>query len=369
MEVIFYAVLALHTARKPINRDNIMAVLEKAGQPVDERALDALVAFIDSLTAAPGGQEKDTDPRIIRFLTAELTGRKVETGSLERFLAELSRAASLVPAHGNAAKPREDGRYVYGVVVWDREIGLGPVGIEDRPVYTIPYRDIAAIVHDCSARPYQSPDRKLVEGWVRAHQAVLDTAREKFGTVVPAGFDTILRPGDAGASPEQVVTEWLARDYERLRALIIKLEGKDEYGVQVCYDQDRLMKAVSGEKEIKELRGKIAAAPAGRAYLYRQKLEALIKKEMERLAGEWFGEFYDRIKKHADDIVVEKTRHPDDGRIMLLNFACLVKRKNVRGLGRELEEIDDTEGFSVRFTGPWPAYNFVAGPAVVAAGD
>jgi len=29
-----------------------------------------------------------------------------------------------------------------------------------------------------------------------------------------------------------------------------------------------------------------------------------------------------------------------------------------------LEKINNTEGFSVRFTGPWPAYSFVSQPVI-----
>jgi ribosomal protein L12E/L44/L45/RPP1/RPP2 len=368
MEVIFYAILALHAARRPVNRDNIKAVLEKAGQPVDERALDALVAFIDSLTAGPAGEDKDTDPRIIRFLTAELAGQKIDTGRLENLLAEMTLAAAAVPAPGDHPE-REDGRYIYGVIARDREIGLGPVGIEGRKVYTIPYRDLSAIVHDCPARPYQSTDRKVVEGWVRAHQGVLEIAREKFNTVVPVGFDTILRPADEGASPERVVTEWLAGDYGPIRAIIDKLEDKDEYGVRVCYDPAMLTKAILEGQEVTRLRQEVAAVPQGRAFLLRQKLEALIKAETSRLASEWFTDFYDRIKSHAADVVVARTSRLEDGRVVLMNLACLVDRHNVPDLGRVLEDIDNMDGFTVQFTGPWPAYNFAARPAVAAVGE
>ena len=199
MEEIFYAVLALHIAGKPVNKENIQAVLSKAGTPVDEPALDAMAAFVESLATA--GQEKDStiDPRIIKFLTSELTGQKVETKQLEVLLAELSKAAASVPemqnarfrglttpvegetkhaARGNMAGegvitpeakavavglvPEPEvgtqgkGRYVYGVAVGDKEVRLGPIGIEGSEVYTIPYEDISAIVHNCSTEPYQS---------------------------------------------------------------------------------------------------------------------------------------------------------------------------------------------------------------------
>ena len=79
MDEIFYAILALHTAGKPIKKETIKAVLSKAGTQVDDSALDAMAALVETL--ATTGQEKDRsiDPRIIKFLTNELTGQ--ETGS------------------------------------------------------------------------------------------------------------------------------------------------------------------------------------------------------------------------------------------------------------------------------------------------
>jgi hypothetical protein len=129
------------------------------------------------------------------------------------------------------------------------------------------------------------------------------------------------------------------------------------------------MKIVLAGEEINGFREQMAATPQGRAYLLRQKLETLIKAETSRLAGEWFSDFYDRIRKHAADIVVEKARRLEDGRVVLMNLACLVDRKEVQGLGKELEKIDRLDGFTVHFTGPWPAYNFAARPAVATVGE
>ena len=44
--------------------------------------------------------------------------------------------------------------------------------------------------------------------------------------------------------------------------------------------------------------------------------------------------------------------------LMLLNLSCLMGKGNPT-LGNVLEEIQETEGISVRFTGPWPPYSFV----------
>jgi len=214
MEEIFYAVLALHTAGKPVNKENIQAVLRKAGTQVDERALDAMAAFVESLATTHQEKESTIDPRIIKFLTSELAEQEVPTKRLDVLLDKLSKAAASVPgtqtahfrgmttavdearpavqegrvitpsakavAAGLATKTgvstRGEGRYVYGVAVGDKEVRLGQIGIEGSEVYTIPYEDISAIVHDCSTEPYQSTDDEIVKNWVRVHQSVLDAA-------------------------------------------------------------------------------------------------------------------------------------------------------------------------------------------------
>jgi len=413
LEEIFYAVLALRIAGKPVNKENIQAVLSKAGTPVDESALDAMAAFVESLATTGQGKESTIDPRIIKFLTSELTGQKVETKQLEVLLAELSQAAASVPemqaarfrgfttpvegetrpstcgsmveegvitpeakavAVGLVPEPevgtQGQGRYVYGVAAGDKEVRLGPIGIEGSEVYTITYEDISAIVHNCPAEPYQSSNGEIVKNWVRTHQSVLDAAGERLGIVIPLGFDTIMRPKDDVTPPEQVVREWLKEDHERLREVMRKIEGKDEYGVQVSYEPGLLIKQLSEQsEEIRKIKEEMATKSPGMAYMYKQKLEKAVKAETEKFADVWFHDFYGRIKKHTDDIIVEKTRKLNKGKVMLLNLSCLVAREKIDSLGKELEEINNMDGFSVHFSGPWPPYSFVAKPVVSVKGE
>jgi len=262
------------------------------------------------------------------------------------------------------------GRYVYGVSAGDKEVVLGTIGIDGSEVYTIPYGDVSAIVHDCSTEPYQSTDDEIVSNWVRTHQSVLDAAGERLGVVIPLGFDTILEPRDEATSPDQVVRDWLRQDYTRIRKVMRKIEGKDEYAVQVSYDPGLIIRQISEQNgEIRKIKEEMAAKPPGMAYMYRQKLEKVLKAETERLADEWFKDFYGRIKKHTDDIVVEKTRKLNNGQVMLLNLSCLAAREKVDSLGKELEEINNMDGFSVHFSGPWPPYSFVAKPIVTVKGE
>jgi hypothetical protein len=260
-----------------------------------------------------------------------------------------------------------EGRYLYGVAVSGKTISLGPVGIDGGEVYSIAYEGLSAIVHDCPAAPYQSPDERTVKNWVGAHQSVLDQVQRECGTVIPMGFDTILHSKDAAILPGQVVKDWLKEDYKRLQGIAEKIKGRDEYGVQITYVPGLLAKQISDEShKLQGIREKIAHSSQGTAYMYMQKLEKTIKAEMEKLAEEWFKDFYGKIKSYCDDVVVEKTKKVEGNKVMLLNLSCLVTRERVISLGEELEKINNTEGFSVHFSGPWPPYSFVTKPAIAA---
>ncbi len=251
-----------------------------------------------------------------------------------------------------------DGRYIYCVAEGNKAVSLGNIGIEDSEVYTIPYKDLCVVVHNCPSEPYKSENEEIVKKWVIAHQNVIEKVWEEFGTVLPFGFDTIVN-GNESISADKNLMKWLEDDYENLKQKIDKVRGKAEYGVQICWDPKLIsQKIVEENQEIKKLKEEIELKPKGIAYMYKQKLEGVVKKGMEKKADECFKDFYSRIKKHVDDIKVEKTKKVENGQ-MLMNLSCLVYKDKTQELGKELGEINKMDGFSVRFTGPWPPYSFV----------
>jgi hypothetical protein len=252
------------------------------------------------------------------------------------------------------------GRYVYCIVEGGKRISFGQIGVEGNEVYTIPYNDLCVVVHNCSAEPYRSEDEDVVTQWVLAHQEVLDAASERCGTVLPMGFDTIIQ-GDAVSDPEENMRKWLKADYENLKAKIEKVRGRGEYGVQVFWDSKVMSEKVTEQDhDIKKLHQEIKSKPRGLAYMYRQKLEDLLRKEMEKQADKYFREFYSRIRPYVDDLRIEKTKKAEDeNKQMFINLSCLLLKDESQRLGEELEKIDALDGFSVRFTGPWPPYSFV----------
>ena len=257
-------------------------------------------------------------------------------------------------------KPRPTGRYVYGIAEYNNYTNLGEIGINKARVYTISYDDYCAIVHDCPEEPYQSSDEEIVKHWIMEHQRVLDLAQEKFTTVIPLGFDNILKCRNETESPEMAVQNWLKEDLPRIAEIIEKIRGKDEYVIRIYGDLSNMTKAVLQQSvDIKQIQEEINSKPSGMAYIHKKKLEKLIKTELETLANTWFQDFYAQIETHAEETIIDKNKKTPKEKIMIISVSCLVERDKINGLGEVLEEINNREGFSIHFSGPWPPYSFV----------
>jgi len=249
-------------------------------------------------------------------------------------------------------------RYLYGVVEGQENILFGPVGIEEAEVYTLSYDGLLAVVHDCPPEPYESKDEEQVKKWLFTHQKVLDIACEKFGTVLPMGFNTIIRT--EGQHPSQTVRRWLAEESSKLRGIFTRVRGRDEYGIQVFVDDETLKRsALDEDPEFQRLKEEVELKPKGVRYMYQQKMENTAKEALEGLAERCFRDVYEAVSTVSDNIQVEKVKKPEDGLRMVVNLSCLVPKEKAEELGRILAEINSREGFLVRFTGPWPPYSFM----------
>lgn len=243
-----------------------------------------------------------------------------------------------------------EGRYVYCVAESSKLANFGKIGIENNEVYTIPHGRICAVVHNCLLKPYKSKDEEEVKNWVKTHQNVIKKTYE-LGTVIPLSFDIIIKGSNRG------VSDWLKREHKSLMQKINRVKGKQEFGIQIFWDKDIISKKISkNNKEIERLRKMMEGESKGRAYFLKHKLGAAIKGEIEKTGNECFRELYRRIRKHADDIRVGRV---EKDKRMLMNLSCLVHKNKVKELGAVLGGINNLEGFSVRFTGPWPPYSFV----------
>ncbi|MBS3814189.1 GvpL/GvpF family gas vesicle protein [Candidatus Bipolaricaulota bacterium] len=253
-----------------------------------------------------------------------------------------------------------EGRYLYCVAGSREELTLGEIGLGDAEVYTIPSGDLCAVVHECSPEPYDSDDEEEVKRWVKSHQRVMDKVMEdpRFSGIVPAGFDTIVQAKEDRTARENV-SLWLKKESNSLLKQLQEVKNREEYGVQIMYDPDWLEAKVSKKsEEFRSLREKIESKPEGAAYLYEEKLKKLLKEKRGRVKERLLSKFYEMITPTVSRVKQEDNKDRLEEKKMLLNLSCLVKRAEYEELGAALEDIEEREGVSVRFTGPWAPFSF-----------
>lgn len=335
MEYLYLAMF-LQAVGREINEANIKKIFAALDMEVDGVKVQFLIPALSILTAAKENS---------------VTKAKEVVGPEQEAKTDL-----IQPAEAAYEQPA---RYVYGVANNGVSDNLGAIGLDGAGVYTIPYKDICVIVHNCLAEPYKSDDQAVVKDWLFTQQEVLDAVVEKYGVVLPMSFDMIIE-GKDGNNPEQTVKGWLEENYDDFRKKLARFMNKHEYGVQVILDTEVLgEKLFAADEKLRTKKQEIDSKPEGIAYLERELLKDLLKEKIEEKADQYFREFYNMIKKCTDDIVIGKVKKVGGSKQMLMNLSCLVNKDRVAELGQELEQIEKTAGVSVRFSGPWAAYSFV----------
>jgi hypothetical protein len=252
----------------------------------------------------------------------------------------------------------EEGRYVYCIVNSADELSLGNIGIENSKVYTVPYKDVATVVHAHRSQPYESNDENKIKEWVFSHNNVVDKATERFGTVLPFSFDAIVKGDDA------TVKDWLSKGYEKLKQELERLRDKEEYTVQIFCDQEELVDKIVGEDQaLKELKAKIEKMPKRAAYLLQRKFELKVKDVYSAMRLKLAEEVASKIEEYVEEVKAEeKVSHVPENykdRKRVAAYSCLVHKDKAKKLGEALGEINSREGYAVRFTGPWAPFSFV----------
>ncbi|MFH1335393.1 MAG: GvpL/GvpF family gas vesicle protein, partial [Candidatus Zixiibacteriota bacterium] len=133
------------------------------------------------------------------------------------------------------AGSKDKATYLYGLAEGGAKTSLGKIGLAGEEVYTIPFNDLCAVVHTCPPEPYKSEDNEVVKRWVLTHEKVVEIAWERFGTILPAGFDTIIK-GQEDDTSEENIKKWLKQEYTNLKVKLDKIRGRAEYVVHIFWD-------------------------------------------------------------------------------------------------------------------------------------
>jgi hypothetical protein len=241
----------------------------------------------------------------------------------------------------------EGGKYVYCIIRQEKPRYFGTIGIGSgsNRVYTVHYRDLAAVVSDTPIVIYD-PTRENV----LAHEFVNETVMREH-TVIPMSFGTVFRSEDD-------VGELLRSTYQAFSDVLDKMQDKIEFGLKVLWDREKVIAGLErSNDEIRRLKDEITRNAQSSTYFARMQLGRLVEAALEDTSNGFVADIHETLRQVA---VASRSNKPIGDR-MILNAAFLVEREHekvfdekVRGVSRKYEDV-----LTFKYTGPWPPYNFV----------
>jgi hypothetical protein len=237
------------------------------------------------------------------------------------------------------------GRYVYCIIRASQPLKFGAIGMDEQwpEVYTINFKDMAAVVSDIPLAPLDSTRENVL-----AHERVNETVMHDH-TVIPMSFGTIFKT-------REDIVELLRSAYDAFADVLSKMQDKLEIGLKVLWDRDEIVRQIEEEDEdIHRLKTEISSQK-GSTYFARMQYGRLIDGALQQRSERYVAEFLQRLR----DVSVASRVNRAIGDKMIMNAAFLVQRDQEPAFDRRIKEIASTfDKLTFKYTGPWPPYNFV----------
>jgi sirohydrochlorin ferrochelatase len=237
------------------------------------------------------------------------------------------------------------GRYVYCIIRASQALRFGAIGMDEQwpDVYTVNYKDMAAVVSDVPITPLDSTREHVL-----AHERVNETVMRDH-TVIPMSFGTIFKT-------REDILELLRSAYDAFADVLAKMQDKLEFGLKVLWDREEIVRAIEQEDEDIHRLKKEISSQKGSTYFARMQFGRLIDSALQQRSERYVAEFLQRLR----DVSVASRVNRAIGDKMIMNAAFLVQRDQEQAFDRRIKEIaSHFDTLTFKYTGPWPPYNFV----------
>jgi len=240
--------------------------------------------------------------------------------------------------------------YVYAIIPTGDEVIFDVAGMDDdqEEVYTIPHRDLAAVVSASPLADYQGLKRNEAVRYLVAHQRAVEAVMQAF-PVLPVKFGTVL-PDEAWGH------RLLAQGETLFRAALERFADQVQMEVVVLWDLQEVFQEIGQEEHIAQLKAQIAGRPPEETTIERVAIGQMVHAALEQRRTAWRDYLTPSLREVALDLVVNPLM--DDQ--MVANVALLLDEAGREALDRRLEDLDEQfEGrLHFRCVGPLPPYSF-----------
>ncbi len=197
--------------------------------------------------------------------------------------------------------------------------------------------------------------------WIKAkanlHEKVIEGIMKK-GSVIPFKFPTLF-------NSEDNLKKMLKKHAQKFQVHLKGLAGKEEWGIKIYCDMDKLRKALIREdKESLNIDKEINASTPGKAYFLKKKKLGFLDTSARKKISEYGQDSFDSLSRQSVKAQINKllpkevTEREDD---MVLNSAFLVDKKRIKEFIKIVYNLNSKykdKGLEFNCTGPWPPYNF-----------
>jgi hypothetical protein len=237
------------------------------------------------------------------------------------------------------------GKYVYCIIEAPDSLGFGPIGIGGDPseVYTVHYKNLAAVVSDAPLEVLDSTRENVL-----AHERVNETVMREH-TVIPMSFGTIFKTRDD-------IVELLRSAAEAFGDVLNKMQNKLEFGLKVLWDREQAIHEVEAEDDdISRLKKEISSQK-GPTYFARMQYGRLVDSALQTRSERYVAEILDELR----DVSVASRINRPIGDKMIMNAAFLISRDREGAFDSKVKSVAGRfDKLTFKYTGPWPPYNFV----------
>jgi len=231
-------------------------------------------------------------------------------------------------------------------------------------LYCVYYEDLCAVARKVEESEFGEENLKknLADlEWVKAAASTHERIIEQVMTntdVIPFKFGTLFNTDDS--------LKAMLKEYgEEFKAILKRLENKQEWGLKIYCDTERLKQSfLNGETELLEIENEINSSSVGKVYFLKKKKDELIKDTLKRKINECGQETFELLKELSFEARVnrllpkEVTERKED---MVLNSAFLVGKDEADDFINMVDTLKmhyESKGLFLDSSGPWPPYNF-----------
>ncbi len=240
---------------------------------------------------------------------------------------------------------RSQGKFLYALILSDREHEFGTIGLVGGRVYSILYRDIAAVVSDYPVREI----RFLRKNLSPYHLTIRTVAGEH--TTIPAKF------GQVAANANRV-RGILQANYDEIRQELARLQGKVEMGLKISWNVENIFEyLVEKNHELRRQRDQLLSRFSSLTRQQQIDAGSLVYDKLNEMRGKITEKAIGMLQDSFEEVEFNQVTEAK----VVMHCAFLIRKDRQEDFSVATERIAVLlgENYAIKVDGPWVPFSFV----------